>query len=108
MSAQYEQSAYFLIAVGVSFCEAVSTQPGYAEASPHDYQEVLWQVLGESFGPRGLQAALSDEGIAAIAAGCARYFETSPPASATIRAALQQCLFRWPPGEAGDAGAGPS
>jgi hypothetical protein len=96
MSDGTAQSADFLIAVGVSFCEALLDQPGYSEGSPHDYQEILARVLGTSFDSHDLQAALAGDGPSHIATACAHYFETSPPPTAVISNALLHCLYRRP------------
>ena len=101
MNSTDEQSRDFLIATGLSFGEALSSQPGYTEGSPHDYQEVLWNALGEHFGPLDLKAALASDGAARIAAECARYFEAAPPALTAIESALHQCLFRWSASDSG-------
>lgn len=91
----------FFVAVGESFCDALRDQPGCGEASPHDFQEVLWNVLGKSFTLEDLQAATSAHGLAQIAAQCARWFEAKPPAESAIRQALESALWRWPPGSLG-------
>lgn len=89
----------FLIAVGESFCDALSDEPGFEDASPHDFQEVLRAAVGDPLTPEILSSTTSGEYLAKIVAECVRCFEVDLTATAKVEQALGQSLFRWPVGD---------
>src|SRR5262249_50147929 len=92
----------FLTGVGESFCEELWREPGFADASPHDFQEVLWKAVADPLSPEALSRATSSEGIAAIAAECQRWFEVADVPKDRIARAIEKSMFRWPLGSLDD------
>ena len=89
-------------AMGESFGDHLCPPVRFEDASAHECCEVLWRSVGRDVTPAKL-ASLENEQISELSKMFGRYFESEPPTTEQIRAAITATLRRWPVGALGES-----
>jgi hypothetical protein len=85
----------FLTSVGESFCECFVDEPDFEDSCPHDFQEVLWEAIGDPLTPEMLSSATTEENLNKIIECCKNFFETDSVSKTKLVQAIEMAMTRW-------------